>query len=146
MLHGLEHRIFLLTLRRRFFRAKPRPYAIQCPPHFTAQSIEGFLSEGNLVRSLLQGTPLHQGQEVLPKPEGTQCVAGQDLCQKQGEGAPTASSFPTIGTKYPLAALKAPLRYIGIVAKTTAVPVQCSMAAAVWTWRLLEGKSALFNS
>jgi hypothetical protein len=73
-------------------------------------------------------------------------VARQNVSQDKKKSSPSTTALPTVGTKHPLTSESFSTSGVGFIAQSTAVPVQTARAAAMWTRRLLEGKSRVFNS
>jgi hypothetical protein len=73
-------------------------------------------------------------------------VTRQNVSQDKKKSSPATATPPAIGTKHPLASESFSTSGAGIIAQSTAVPIQTASAAAMWTGRLLEGKSRVFNS
>ena len=148
MFRRLQQWIGLRAGWRRALPGESRPQRSQSPDQAAAQAIDRFQGERqpHLFRRRLAGQSRKPFQEPLPHQRGRERVARQNLRHQHRKRPPTPVTQTAIGTIHPLAPLPLAAGAQGILTKGVAVPVQRADAAALWTGRLLEGKSWVFNA
>jgi hypothetical protein len=125
-----------------------RPQPVQLPPQSPAQPIHRFQGKGQpqFFRRRLERKSRQHFHQPPPHERSRQRVTRQNISQDKKKSPPATPALPTVGTKHPLASESFSTSGVGIIAQSTAVPVQTASAAAMRTRRLLEGKSWVFNS
>lgn len=148
MLHGLPQRIRVCARRWREFAAQPCAQRVQPALELAPQAIPCFQGERprELFHRSLERKSDQQFHQPSPQPRSRDGVTRQNVGEEKGKSASATAPLPPVGTKRPLAPERLGVRGVGIIAEGSAVPVQCSHAAAMRTRRLLEGKSWSFNS
>jgi hypothetical protein len=148
MLHGLQQRIGVRARWRRLFPAEPCPHQVQTPLQATPQPIQRFQDERQpqFFSSGFDGKPRQHFRQPPPHQRSRQRVTRQNVSHDKKKSSPATAALPTVGTKHPLTSESFSTSGVGIIAQSTAVPIQTASAAAMRTRRLLEGKSQVFNS
>jgi len=148
MLRRLQQWIDLRAEGRRALPGEARPQRIQPPDQTAAQAIDRFQGERetHLFRRRLAGKSRQQFHQPLPHQRGRERVTRQHLRHEHRKRPPTPIAQTAIGTIHPLAPLPLAAGAQRILTKGVTVAVQRADAAALWTGRLLEGKSWVFNA
>jgi hypothetical protein len=148
VLDGLEERIAVGTIRRRFPIAQANPNGIQTPTQSLEQVVDGLQGHRRLdaMEGSPDGEPRDQSDEQLSEDRGGDGMAGQDILQEDQAGAAAASALAALGAVNPLAPDLAPRGLGRVVAKEQAVPVERLGSTAVATALLLERKTPTLSA
>ena len=122
---SLKQRLSLQTLGRLLPTAQPGSQPVQATPQLSAPLIEALQSKGqaHLLGGRFKRQPRQQLEQPGPQSAGAQGVARQDLSRENGEAAATAATLAPVATPDPLAALRAALSGLRLVAVKLAVAV-----------------------
>ncbi len=148
MLDGLEERIAVGTVWRRFPVAEPNPNCVQAPTQSLEQMVDRLQRHRrfDLMESRPDGMACQQGDQQMSQDCGRDGMARQNSFQEDRAGAATTSAFAAIGAVDPLAA---DLAFVGlgrVIAVKQAVPVQRLGCTAVATAMLLERKTPTLSA
>lgn len=148
MLDGLEERIAVGTVWRRFPVAQPNPNCVQAPTQSLEQMVDRLqrYRRIDLMESRPDGMGCQQADQQMSQDCGRDGMARQNIVQEERAGAPATSAFAPIRTVDPLAPHLAFVGLGRIIAVKQAVPVQRLGCTAVAAAMLLERKTPTLSA